>query len=433
MSCLKNFIKYVSFNIFGMIGLSCYILADTFFIAKGTGANGLAALNLAIPVFSLIQGFGLMIGIGAGSKYSIFKNQGKADMANRVFTNAAVAVLFVSLSLAVLGAFASDFITRLMGADEEVFEMCKIYLKVILMFAPAFMFNTLLQNFVRNDGVPQLSMIAVLCGSIANIILDYILIFPMGLGIFGAVLATATAPVISMMILSSLFFRGKNGFRIVRCRISKELLLGIFSGGFPSLITELSSGIVIIVFNMIILKLRGNTGVAAYGVIANISIVVMSIYTGTAQGSQPLISGYYGAERYGDIRKVLRYAVTTVAAVSCVLYTCIFFGAERITALFNGEHNLQLQSMASMGLKCYFTSCIFAGFNIVMSIYFTASDNPRPAHAISLLRGFIIIVPMAFLLSYLGGMTGVWFALPATELIVSLISVVFYFKFSRIP
>ena len=82
MSCLKNFIKYVSLNIFGMIGLSCYILADTFFIAKGTGANGLAALNLAIPVFSLIQGFGLMIGIGAGSKYSIFKNQGKADMAN---------------------------------------------------------------------------------------------------------------------------------------------------------------------------------------------------------------------------------------------------------------------------------------------------------------------------------------------------------------
>lgn len=161
-SPLKEFARYTSLNVLGMIGLSCYILADTFFISLGLGADGLAALNLAIPIYSFINGSGLMIGMGGGTRYSILKSQGNHREANRVFTNvlylaAVLAFLFVAAGL----LFAGD-IVRLFGGTGNVFTMSRTYLRVILLFAPAFLMNNVLLCFVRNDGAPQLSMAAML-------------------------------------------------------------------------------------------------------------------------------------------------------------------------------------------------------------------------------------------------------------------------------
>lgn len=146
---LNDFIKYASLNVLGMIGLSCYILADTFFISKGLGAEGLTALNLAIPVYSFIHGSGLMIGMGGGTRYSILKSQNRQKDMNQVFTNAAVAFLLPALFFFCAGLFFSAPLTHLLGANETVFEMTQTYLRVILFFAPAFMLNNLLLCFVR--------------------------------------------------------------------------------------------------------------------------------------------------------------------------------------------------------------------------------------------------------------------------------------------
>ena len=320
-----------------------------------------------------------------------------------------------------LGIFASAQIARLLGANEAVFEMSKTYLQVILLFAPMFMLNDLLLCFVRNDGAPQLSMAGMIGGSLSNIVLDYIFIFPCGMGIFGAVLATGLAPVISIMIISPFFFKKKNTFHFRKCRISAQRLAGILSSGLPSLITEVASGIVMIVFNMIILKLEGNVGVAAYGVIANLSLVVTAIYTGIAQGIQPLMSTSYGAGSRRQINAFLRYGLGAVLIVSVIVYGTLFAGADSVAAIFNSENNAMLQQIAVVGLKIYFLGCIFAGFNIVISIYFTSTEFALPAHIISLGRGFIVIIPAAFALGAAAGMTGVWCAYPVSELIVSLI------------
>lgn len=417
----KEFAKYTSLNVLGMIGLSCYILADTFFVSKGLGANGLAALNLAIPIYSFINGSGLMLGMGGATKYSILKSQNKTQEANRAFTNTVLFTLGLALIFFSIGVFLSGPITSLLGADDVIFKMSKTYLQVILLFAPMFMLNNILLCFVRNDGAPGLSMLAMLGGSLSNIILDYIFIFPCNMGIFGAVFATGLAPIFSILILSPYFFKKKNQFQFIKCKHSIKLIGSIMSSGLPSLITEVSSGIVIIVFNKIILSLQGNTGVAAYGVIANLSLVVISIYTGVAQGIQPILSRGYGAGDRKSIQQVLRYALITVLAVSGIVYSCVFFDADQITNIFNSEHNALLQSIAVTGLKIYFTACVFAGFNIILSVYFTSTDHARPAHIISVLRGFIIIIPMAFLLSSIGEMIGVWLTFPATELIVAII------------
>lgn len=424
-TCLNEFIRYCVLNILGMIGLSCYILADTFFISKGMGADGLTALNLALPVYSLIHGSGLMLGMGGATKYSLLRGLKSRVDADRTFTStlcvaAVLAMIFVSA-----GIFFSQELTGLLGADRELFSMTNTYLKVILLFAPALLANDILICFVRNDGNPKLAMLAMLGGSMSNILLDYIFIFPMSMGMFGAVFATGLAPVFSMLILSQHFLKKRNQFHIAHPRAS--MTVPILSLGFPSLITEVSSGIVILVFNTIILGLRGNTGVAAYGVIANLSLVVIAVFTGLAQGMQPLSSQYFGQGQHFHVKQVLRYAVTAALFLSVIIYAATFFFAGQITGIFNSQGNIELQEIAVSGLKLYFIAVPFAALNIVLSVFFTSIGKALPAHLISLLRGLIIILPMAFLLSGLAGMTGVWLTFPVTEGIVAGIALLFLF------
>lgn len=428
--CLKEFAQYCVLNVLGMIGLSCYILADTFFVSKGLGANGLAALNLAIPVYSFIHGSGLMLGIGGATKYSIFKGQKAFKNSNQLFTNTVYSAAILATVFILIGIFLSKEVTTFLRADIEVFPMTNIYLKVILLFAPAFMMNDILICFVRNDGNPKLSMFAMLGGSVSNIFLDYIFVFPLQMGILGAVLATGFAPLISILILSWHWLKKRNNFHLEMAEPNFTMILPIFSLGFPSFITELSSGIVMIVFNTIILELQGNVGVAAYSVIANLSLVMAAIYTGIAQGMQPLISRAYGHSDTTNIKQVLRYAMTTMIAASLTIYLMIFWLADPIVGIFNSQNNLQLQEIATSGLKVYFTAVGFVGFNIVISMFFTSTDKAFPAHVISLIRGLVIIVPMAFLLSAVVGIAGVWLAFPVTEGLVAALGLIFYGRFS---
>ena len=422
----REFARYTALNVLGMVGLSCYILADTFFVAQGMGANGLAALNLAIPVFSLIQGVGMMLGMGGATQYAILKSQNNQKQANRAFNNAALMALLCAALLFAAGLFLSGPITAALGADSDVFEMCRTYLRVLLLFSPMFIANNVVMCFVRNDGAPQLAMHAMLLGSFSNILLDYIFIFPMGMGIFGAVLATGCAPIISLLTMSGFFLKGKNGFWPERSRVHPQLAQNILSCGVPYCITELASGVVMIAFNLITMRLAGTIGVAAYGVIANIAIVVISIFTGVAQGIQPILSRLYGAGGKKALGATLRYALVTVAALSALVYALVFLGAEPIAAVFNSARDPQMQRIAVQGLRIYFISCVFAGFNITVSAYFSATEYARPAFLIALLRGFIVILPTVFLLSALWGMTGVWCALPMTEAAVALIALAFY-------
>lgn len=423
---LKEFIKYAALNVMGMTGLSCYILADTFFISKGLGANGLTALNLAIPVYSLIHGSGLMLGMGGATKYSILKSQKNWGQTNKIFTNTVYLAGILAIAFLLTGIFLTRVLTAFLGADQEVFGMTATYLRVILLFAPAFLMNDILICFVRNDGDPKLAMLAMLGGSLSNVALDYLFIFPLKLGIFGAVFATGLAPLISIMILSIYFLKKRNQFHMIREKPHPETEKTVVKLGIPSLIGEVSSGVVILVFNSIILKLQGNTGVAAYGVIANLSLVVMAVYTGIAQGMQPLISKAWGRYEIRTCKRILSYAMITMAAVSIAVYAVIFFLADPIAGIFNSENNRLLQEIAVTGLKLYFTAAVFAGFNLIISVYFTSVELALPAQLISILRGVVLIVPMAFLLSGLFGMSGVWLAFPAAEFLTAVTGLFLY-------
>lgn len=256
--------------------------------------------------------------------------------------------------------------------------MINPYLKFILIFAPAFIINDVLICFVRNYNNPNLSMYATLVGSLSNIILDYIFIFPLQLGIFGTVFATGLAPITSILILSLPPIKRKNQFHFIKIKPNIKIALNTLSLGFPSLVTEVSCGIVIIVFNMIILNLIGNIGVAAYGIVANLSLVVVAVYSGIAQGIQPLISKSYGSNDIKSINLIFKYELITISIISCILYLIIFFLADLIVKIFNSENNLVLQSIATDGLKLYFIAVIFVGFNIILPMFFSCMEKALP-------------------------------------------------------
>ena len=430
-SSLRMFTRYTVPSVFGTLGVSCYILADTFFVSQGLGTAGLAALNLAIPVYNLIHGTGLMLGMGGATRFSVCKSRNDPAENGRIFTNTMRLAALFSMAFFLIGLFLSKDLARFLGADESVLPMTETYLRVLLIFSPTFICNDVLLCFVRNDGAPRLAMTAMLVGSFANILLDWLFIFPLKMGIFGAVFATGLSPVISLFVLLPHRIKRKNTFNFIKMKTNVYLSRQTFALGFSSFIAELSSGVVMIVFNAVILRLEGNTGVAAYGVVANLSLVLVAVYTGIAQGAQPLYSEYYGRGEHMRVRELFRFALVAATALSFVLYLLIAANAAPITAVFNSENDLRMREIAVPGLRLYFLASVFVGCNTVLAGFLAAVERPLPAQLLSLLRGLVLIVPMAFLLSAVWGMTGVWLAYPITESLVALVGATVAYRYRK--
>lgn len=422
-SIFRDFAKYVSLNILGMIGISCYILADTFFVAKALGATGIAALNLSISIYSIIHGIGLMVGIGGASRFSILKSQGQDQKAQSVFSTSVKLGLISGLFFVLIGIFGSEYLAFALGADMSTLPLTKTYLKTILIFAPFFILSNIMLAFVRNDNNPKLSMVAMLTGSFSNIILDYIFMFPLNLGMFGAAFATSLAPIISIFILLFHYIKEKRRFAVFKDKMVWSRVPNILGLGLSAFIIEVSSAVVLITFNLVILGLEGNLGVAAYGIVANLALIVIAIFNGLAQGSQPLASKYYGLKKYDIVAKVYRYAVlsATVMAISIYLGTALYSG--NIIGIFNSENNIEIAHMADVGIKIYFIGFIFAGINIVMAMFLSATENAKSAFIISISRGMVIIVPLLLIMSRLWNMKGVWLSFVLTEFIVTIIAI----------
>ena len=414
MNLTKQFFKYVSQNIFGLLGTSCYILADTYFIAQAAGTDGVTLLNLCLPIYNLIFAFGSMIGLGAATRYAILRAQGDAR-AQRYFSNAIFSVCILAVPFMLVGIFRPDGLLRLMGGDADIVALGMNYARIFLMFTPFFMCNYVVASFVRNDGDPSLAMVATLSGSLFNVVFDYIFIFPMGLGLPGAALATAISPILSIAVCSAHFIKKSNTITFVRKAPSVRLLAQSCQLGISGFVGELSSGVTTTVFNFLLLRLAGNVAVAAYGVVANFALVATAIFNGVAQGAQPLVSQCYGKNEMAGARKLLLLGCGTALGLAALLYGVVFGYTDALTALFNSENSALMAEFAHSGMRIYFVGYFFAGCNIVAAGYLGAVNRPAEASITSLCRGMVAIVVCSLVLSALFGMNGVWAAFPASE------------------
>lgn len=416
-------LKNISFNVIGMLGLSAYILADTFFIATGIGPLGIGALNIALPVFSLINATGLMLGMGGATLYTITKVQEKQQNANQVFTKTMLLGLLFSLLFIILGIFFNIPIAKLLGSDDEILPLSKSYLRILLLFAPFFIFNNILLAFTRNDNAIKLGMLATIIGSLLNIILDYIFIFPLNLGMSGAAIATIVSPFISILIISTHFYSKDNNLAIVKIKLKISKFHQIILTGSSTFITELSSGVVIIFFNHLILSYAGNIGIAAFGITTNISLILVAVYTGINQGLQPLASLYYSKDKLTRAYTLFRFTMLIAVISSIIIYILIFIYKTEIVNIFNPQQNIELQKIAEEALTLYFTAFIFLSQNIIITGFLTAINQPKKALLFSLLRGFLVIVPILIIMAYHFQLTGIFLTLTASESIVYLISI----------
>lgn len=430
MHVQKKFAKYVSQNILGMVGISLYILADTFFIAQAVGADGITALNLVLPLYSFIFAIGQMIGVGSAIRFAVENGQGRQQK-YPWFSNALIWTTIFGAIFMVVGFLFPEQLVMLMGGDAAIVAVGAPYTRIFMSFSIFFMWNHVCNAFVRNDGAPTVAMAATLFSSLFNIVFDYVLMYPLHMGMEGAALATACSPVVGILIclIHILSKRSSLHFHFVRPDL-KRLCMAC-QVGVSAFIGEMSLGVTTLAFNYLILGIAGNTGVAAYGVVANLAIVVMALFNGIAQGSQPLISDYYGKNEHGLISRVIRMGLSLSLVFAVLIVTVMWLFPAQLTAIFNKANDPVLASYAEEGLRLYMIGFFFAGWNMLGASALSAMEQARAAFVASILRGFVLILLCAFALAALFGMTGVWLSYPAAEALTLVVTMIALYRCTR--
>lgn len=412
----KLFYKYVSRNIAGMMGISVYILADTFFISMYAGADGITVLNLALPLYSLIFAIGSMIGVGSATRYAINKAMGKNDI-DGDFSHALLWQIILSIPFVVLGAAAPGKWLKAMGGDAAITALGTPYVRIVLLATPFFMMNYSFTAFSRNDGAPTTAMAAALIASSFNIVFDYVFMFPLGMGLAGAALATSMSPIVASAVCCTHFFGKNSGIKPKAARLSLKKLFSGCALGVSAFVGEISSAVTVTVFNFLLLKTAGNTGVAAYGIAANLALVAMAVFNGMAQGMQPLLSECCAGDKEGDMKLYMKMGVSAAFITGALIICVVWIFADGITAVFNSGRSALLAEYTAPALRMYFPGFIFAGVNIVLITYFSATGKALSASAASLLRGVAAITVCAVIMSAVFGMNGIWLSFAASEFI----------------
>jgi putative MATE family efflux protein len=416
-SVLKSFSKFVTMNIFSMLALAFCLFVDAYMVSIVRGAHGLAVLSITSPMYTLIGGTGIMLGVGAGSSFGRLKAYGKKEAANKSFSTAVYLAMFLTVLFVLIGVFFSQQIARFFGATDYLIYDTTLYLQTILILAPGLLLANALGGIIRNDGAPRVVLFGSVVFSLTNILFDYLFLFTIDMGLFGAALATSLASMLNLAILLFYWWKGPASFKFLKSGLCLENLKEILVLGAPPFIGELAWAMIMTVFNLVLLNMKGSIGVAAFGIIANLSFLVLCLFSGLGQGLQPLACTYFGKGDYQNLKKVFRYAILTAIGLSALVYKVFFVFTDFFVTLFNSDGNAQLANLTSRGLVLYFSGFIFVGINIVIINFFSVTTAPKLSVFLSFLRGGVFIVPLIILAANYMNVTGVWLAYPISELL----------------
>lgn len=423
----KLFYKYLINSVLGMLAVSFCILADTMFIGQGIGSDGLTALNICIPIFNLFNGLGLLFGMGGATALSISRGKGEIVESQRIFTKSIIIAILVGIILSTLGKIFTEKIGYILGANISNIYMVKEYLSGVLIFSFSYILAHTTSSFIRNDHNPRLAMIATVTSGLSNVILDYLLIFIFNMGIKGAGLATSIASLINLLILLTHFISKKCSLRFIKFKINIKDISRILFNGLPSFIIEISSGIVIFIFNLKLLNIVGNIGVSAYSIIANVSLVAAAIFTGISQAMQPIISVNYGANKIDRVKRVRKKGMKTSVMVGLSFYIIGILFPQFIVGMFTSEKG-QIVDITVNAIRYYFLTFIFMGINIVNGAYYQSMEHRILSNAISLSRGIILIIIGITILPVFLGVNGVWLSAVFAEVLTLIITYIYVYK-----
>lgn len=425
---LNLFIHYVILSSISFLGMSIYVFVDTYFIANGIGQDGLVALNVILPSYSLfINAIAILISVGAGTLFAVKRAQKNGLESSQVMMHAYLLGLIMGIIVSIVGVVFAKPMLQFFGARQEVLTMAIEYQRVLYLFAPLFILSRIAGAIVLNDGNPKLSTIAMVASAIANVIMDFILIYVFQLGMFGAALATGIAPLVSFVVLAK--HRKQASFTFMKIQVRVKAFISIVQVGFSSAVGEWSLGIVMVVTNILLLNYGGNEGIAAYGIMLNISIIYTSFLYGVGHAMQPLVSHYFGKQRHQDARMILKYGLVLNTLLAIFFYAFSRFFDTMLIELFNSQNNQLLKALSLNGFQYYFLSLIPLAINIAWITYYNSILKTKWAFILSMLRGFIFVNLFLFVLPNYIGINGVWLAPVFAESLVVILAIgLFVFK-----
>ncbi len=418
----KLYPRYLAASFGSALIVSIYSLVDCAMVGQYEGPDGVAALATVAPVWNILYSCGLLFGIGGSVLMSAAKGAGNTRQAYNYYTLSCLGMTAAALLTWGLVLFAPVPMLTLFGADSRLLPLALEYLHYVRFAAPLFVLGQFLSAMLRNDGAPALATAATLAGGIFNVFGDYFFVFVMDMGIRGAGLATALGQVLSVLLQCSHFFSRRCSLKIV---IPVKPCTGtglIAATGFSSFFIDIAMGILSVMFNNQIMGLAGSDALAVYGVIVNVSTFVQACAYGVGQAAQPIISTNYGAGKMERVHLAFRLGLGTALMLGggFTLLTMAF--PLPLTHLFMDATPAVL-AIAAPILRRYFLSFLLLPFNIYAIYYFQAVLRPKASFLMSVLRGLAISGLLIHLLpAFLGG-NALWFAMPLTELLVTILSI----------
>lgn len=429
-SVSKTFFRYLIPAIMANMVTSIYVLADTIIIGKGIGIEAMAALNIVLPLFNIFFGTGLLFGVGGSVLMSIARGRGDHKLGECYFTLSVILTAVTCLLLtAILWVFMEPIVLFL-GATDVTMPYILNYAPYVILGLSAFAFSSLLQTFVRNDGAPKLAMVAVVAGGVLNVILDIVFVFPLRLGMAGASVASVLGSVCTVCILLLHFLTKSNGLKFSLQAFSFSLIGKIFQNGFTSFLVEISSGIVMFIFNIEILHYAGDIGISMYGVICNIAIIVTCLCNGINQAAQPILSTNYGAGLTKRIEEVRKLGIKTALYICSIPAIIGLIVPNLFTYVFLNPND-KILAMSPTAIRIYFLGFFVMGINMFVVGYFQSTVKPHLSLLVCLARGCVLSILFVAILAPLFGVVGIWASVPLAEFITLLMAIYFMKKHTK--
>lgn len=428
----KIYFRYLAAAFGSALITSIYAIVDTAMVGQYQGPEGTAALAVVAPIWNIIYSLGLFMGIGGSVLLSTAKGKeaNNTKSINEYFTVSVIGAAVLAVVAWLVIIFFDKEILVLFGANESLMPLARRYILPIKFVVPLFVFNQMLAAFLRNDNDPVRATVGVLSGGIFNILGDYIFVFALDMGIFGAGLATAAGAGISFVTMLSHFVTKRNTLALEKPSKLLRQLWKVSVTGIPTCIIDVATAVISVLFNRQIMKYLGTSALSVYGIIINISCFVQCCAYSVGQASQPIISMNLGAGKYGRIKETLRYALATVAVFS-VFWTILSMAVPNMYVRIFMTPTAEILDIAPIIIRGYAISFLLLPLNIFSTYYFQSLMKARTAFGVSIARGLIISGILLYVLPAFCGANALWMTMPITELMVGIYAVIMILRYTK--
>lgn len=412
-----------------MIIFSLYSMVDGFFVSKYVGVEALSAVNLSMPFINIVFALGIIAAVGSQTMCGVFIGRKNYMKANNIFSFNIRTVTIFSIILTVLFYFNMDTIARLLGATEDLGPLVIEYLGHIVYFVPFLMISYNFEVMVKVDGFPRLAVATVITCGLSNVILDYVFVGLMGHGLAGAAVATGFSQVISTVVYLIHFTVGKSNLEFVEVKFSFDTLKSIFSLGVGDFVSEVGIAMIVLFYNIFIIKFLGEKSIATFSVISYVNNLALTCFAGITQGTQPLLSYYYGKKDYDSLKKLFRLATAAIFVTGVVFLAASQLFPERIFRIFL-DVDKETLSYSVESLRKFSISFMITGFNVLIAAVCVSFLRPKYSVTINILRSFVTIYLALFVLTMLEP-TLIWFASALSEAVTLIFAYYFYRRLSH--